>query len=180
MAENLGIGSRIQHPKYGKGVVVDVEPEFYNIWFKEEDSARAIARSFEGMQVLEKTASDVVPITIEDIKRAMTELIDERSDWQGIVPTLATKWKNGNLILKPYDPTLQPKEIPIETFFHKIVMLRDRLRVMEQKINAHPKFSDEDKVELQQYITRIYGSLTTFNLLFKETDEQFKGSGGDK
>ncbi len=177
---NLGIGSRIQHPKYGRGVVVDVEPEFYNIWFKEEDAARSIARSFDGLEVLAKTDSEAVPITLDDIKQAMAELIDERSDWQGIVPALAAKWQNGILILKPYDPSLQSKEIPVETFFHKIVMLRDRLRVMEQKINAHPKFTDEDKVELQQYITRIYGSLTTFNLLFKDTDEQFKGTGGEK
>ena len=176
---NLGIGSRIQHPKYGKGVVVDIEPEFYNIWFKEEDASRSIARSFEGMEILEKTASDVPPITIADIKSALAELIEERSDWQELVE-LAGKWNRGILILKPEDPGLQPKEIPIETFFHKIVMLRDRLRVMEQKVNAHPKFTDEDKVELQQYITRIYGSLTTFNVLFKNPDQQFKGSGGDK
>lgn len=176
---DLGIGSRIQHPKYGKGVVVDIEPEFYNIWFKEEDASRSIARSFEGMEILEKTASDVVPITIADIKSALAELIEERSDWQELVE-LAGKWNRGILILKPEDPGLQPKEVPIETFFHKIVMLRDRLRVMEQKVNAHPKFTDEDKVDLQQYITRIYGSLTTFNVLFKNPDQQFKGSGGDK
>lgn len=171
---NLGIGSRVQHPKYGKGIVVDLEPEFYNIWFKEDGEARSIARSFEGLEVLEKTESDIPPITIEDIKAAVSELIEERSDWQEVV-TLASKWNRGTMILKPEDPSLQPKEVPIETFFHKIVMLRDRLRVMEQKINAHPKFTDEDKVELQQYITRIYGSLTTFNVLFKDNEQQFKG-----
>jgi hypothetical protein len=178
MEQNLGIGSRIQHPKFGKGVVVDIDPEFYTIWFKEISDSKSIAKDFTGMEVLEKTAGDFVPITIDDIKQAMLEIIDERSDLQEVV-SLAPKWNNGTLIMKPQDSSLQPKEVPIETFFHKIVMLRDRLRVMEQKINAHPKFTDEDKVDLQQYISRIYGSLTTFNVLFKYTDDQFKGTGKD-
>lgn len=176
---NLGVGSRIQHPKYGKGVVVEIDAEFYTIWFRDGGESRSIARSYEGMEVLEKTEGETVSITIEDIKRAITEVVDERSDLQEVVQ-LGGKWNRGVLIMKPDDPTLQSKEIPIETFFHKIVMLRDRLRVMEQKVNAHSKLTDEDKVELQQYISRIYGSLTTFNVLFKYTEDQFKGTGGEK
>jgi hypothetical protein len=94
-----------------------------------------------------------------------------------IVP-LATRWRRGTMILKPGDTTLQSKEVPIETFFHKIVMVRDRLRVMEQKINAHKVMEEDEKIDLQQYITSIYGSLTTFNVLFKETHHQFKGASG--
>lgn len=176
---NLGVGSRIEHPKYGKGVVVDMDSEFYSIWFKDGNDTRGIARDFAGLTVLEKTSADVVPITLDDIKRAIREVVDEKSDLQEIVP-LASKWNRGTLIFKPSDSSLQGKEIPIETFFHKIVMLRDRLRVMEQFINAHKVLTDEDKVDLQQYITRIYGSLTTFNILFKNVEEQFKGTGGDK
>ena len=91
---------------------------------------------------------------------------------------IGQRWKQGTMILKPGDPTLASKEVPIETFFHKIVMVRDRLRVMEQKINANKVMADDEKVDLQQYITAIYGSLTTFNVLFKETHHQFKGMSG--
>jgi hypothetical protein len=173
---NLGVGSRIEHPKYGKGVIVDMDTEFYSIWFKDGNSTRGIARDFGGMTVLEKTAVDIIPITLDDIKRAISEVVEEKSDLQEIVP-LANRWNDGMLIIKSADANIQAKEVPIETFFHKIVMLRDRLRVMEQKVNAHSKLTDEEKIELQQYISRIYGSLTTFNVLFKHTDDQFKGTG---
>lgn len=88
---------------------------------------------------------------------------------------LGDKWNGGTLVLKPGDDGLASKELPIETFFHKIVMVRDRLRVREQNINSHKVLSDEEKVNLQQYITRIYGSLTTFNVLFASKDDHFVG-----
>ncbi|NJK95279.1 MAG: hypothetical protein HC905_10510 [Bacteroidales bacterium] len=98
---------------------------------------------------------------------------------QEVVP-IAEKFIGGKLIIQPANTSLQSKEIPVEMFFHKIVMLRDRLRVLEQNINSHTKLTDEDKVNLQQYITRIYGSLTTFNILFRDKEHNFVGSGGDK
>lgn len=92
------------------------------------------------------------------------------------VPPMAAKWEGGTVRMVPHDPALQPKELPIDTLFHKVVMVRDRLRTLEQKLNAHPKLSDAEKVEMQHYITRSYGSLTSFNILFREKGDQFVGA----
>jgi DUF438 domain-containing protein len=147
----------------------------YTIWFQDGNNTRDIDREFDGLIVLEKEMLDVDPITITDIEKAIRNVIEDKSDIQEIVD-IGARWEKGTLILKPADDSLQAKEVPIETFFHKIVMVRDRLRVLEQNINSHKVLSDAEKVDLQQYITRIYGSLTTFNILFKNTEEQFKGA----
>ena len=115
-------------------------------------------------------------ISFTEAEKSLTKIL---MAWSGMGPTveLGDKWDNGTMILKPYDDNLQSKEIPIATFFHKIVMVRDRIRVMEQRINSS-KLTDEAKVNLQQYITRIYGSLTTFNVLFKYKKDHFSGERG--
>jgi hypothetical protein len=175
MSTQLGIGSRVDHQHFGKGVVVDTASEFHIIWFKSQQGTKSIAKDYEGLKTIEEVEAEPAgPITIADIEQALSNILDQRLNDMQMVP-IAQRWKRGNMILKPGDPTLQSKEISIETFFHKIVMVRDRLRVMEQKINAHKVMEDDEKVELQQYITAIYGSLTTFNVLFKETHHQFKG-----
>ena len=92
---------------------------------------------------------------------------------------LAAKWEGGVVQLIPGKSELQGKELSIDIFFHKVVMIRDRLRTLEQKINAHPKLSDTEKVEMQQYITRVYGSLTSFNVLFRDRGDQFVGAKGE-
>ncbi len=111
-----------------------------------------------------------------ELKEAIREVLNE----EGIIGTteLSGRWIGGEVIMQPADLALQAKVIPADVFFHKIVMIRDRLRVMEQKINASKKMDDAEKVELQQYITKIYGTLTTFNVLFKEEDDKFRGDSG--
>lgn len=174
----LGIGSRVEHPNFGRGVVVDMGTEFNNIWFKSANAVRSIGKNFEGLRILsavEKSEATGV-VNMADLEFMLHKILDDRTDISDKVQ-LGNKWQGGMMTLKPFEEGMLSKEIPIETFFHKIVMVRDRLRVMEQQINAHKVLTDEEKVDLQQYITRIYGSLTTFNVLFKNTEDQFKGSG---
>jgi hypothetical protein len=179
MSTQLGIGSRVDHQHFGKGVVVDTASEFYIIWFKSQQGTKSISKDYPELKTLEEVeaTSGNGNITIADIEEALSNILDQRLHDTQMVP-IGPRWKRGNIILKPGDPTLASKDVPIDTFFHKIVMVRDRLRVMEQKINAHKVMTDDEKVDLQQYITAVYGSLTTFNVLFKETHHQFKGAVG--
>jgi hypothetical protein len=172
---NYTIGTRLEHPAFGKGVIIDNEDEFlYTIYFSEHGE-KEISKAFEGMLVVKLVEKDHSGVALDDIERVLAKIIlpltEPLEDCK-----IADRYKGGKLIMQPEDTSLQSKEMDIETFFHKIVMTRDRLRVMEQKVNAS-NLSDTDKVELQQYITRIYGSLTTFNVLFKYKEDQFKGTG---
>lgn len=175
----LGIGSRVEHPHFGRGVIVDVSSELYTIWFKSQHGTKSINKEFELkiIEAIEGGGASAGGITLSDIEEALDNILERRLHEMQLVP-MANKWNSGTLILKPADESLQIKEIPIEGFFHKIVMVRDKLRLIEQKINSHKVLTDEEKVDLQQYITGIYGSLTTFNVLFRETHHQFKGVGG--
>lgn len=169
----LGIGSRINHATYGFGVVTNVTAKHYWVTFQ-TDGLETIEVD-EEFEVIEACEDDVDTVSFYEVEKSLREILQRFSDITEIVP-LADKYKNGTMVLQPADPTLAVKEIPINTFWHKIVMLRDRLRVMEQKINSS-ELDDQSKIDLQQYITRIYGSLTTFNVLFASKDQQFKGSG---
>jgi len=176
MAENiLGIGSRLKHPQFGKGVIIQVRSDAYEITFIDHGT-RIIQRDFPGLEVIEFVEVTSEMVTYEKIEKSLIRVLHRFSDIQEVVP-LGSKWTGGKLLLVPSDPGLKEKEVPMEAFFHKIVMVRDRLRVLEQKINSS-ELTDEVKVELQQYITRIYGSLTTFNVLFKNKDDQFAGERG--
>ncbi|TAD83894.1 MAG: hypothetical protein EAY75_14165 [Bacteroidetes bacterium] len=172
----LGVGTRLQHTKHGPGVIVGVRYATYLITF-----------IHQGTLEIEKDDPDLDDIIAENItpelettSQVEQSLLQILRQWNGFgeVVTIADRYKSGLLLLQPADKSLKAKELPIEVFFHKIVMLRDRLRVLEQNINAHKTLSEDDKINLQQYITRIYGTLTTFNILFKHKQHQFVGEGG--
>lgn len=170
-----GIGSRLEHPQYGEGIVAGESPNGLRVAFFGKG---IIEIPDEGIQWLEKVQPQEQMIDPYDLRYTLKKVLEEFSDLSEPV-LLGERWKKGTLILQPADRSLKPKEIPVETFFHKIVMLRDRLRVLEQKINAHKALEDSEKVEMQQYITRIYGSLTTFNVLFRFSHDQFVGEKGE-
>lgn len=179
METTLGIGSRVDHPHFGRGVIVDISSELYIIWFKSQNGTKSINKEFDlkVIEAQEDSGGSGNGVTLTDIEQALENILERRLHEAEMVP-MGNKWNNGILIMKPGSDELQAKELPIETFFHKIVMVRDRLRLIEQKINAHKGLTDEEKVDMQQYITGIYGSLTSFNVMFKETHHQFKGSSG--
>lgn len=172
----LGIGTRLQHSQYGPGVIVVVKYATYQISFINH----GIKEIDKNDTHLEEIIPENVTAEIETTSEMEKSLLKILRLWGGLtehVP-LGDRWQKGMMLLQPADKTLKPKEIPVEDFFHKIVMLRDRLRVLEQQINAHKVLSDEDKVNMQQYITRIYGSLTTFNVLFRNKEQWFVGEKG--
>ncbi len=177
MNKILGIGSRIDHPEYGKGVVTNVDSKMYWITFI-EGGLETIPLD-DDFEVIEASDDDLDTVSFYEVEKSLRDILKKWSDASEIVP-IADKYKGGTLILQPKDPGLANKEVPINTFFHKIVMLRDRLRVMEQKINSSKVLEAQDKIDLQQYITRCYGSLTTFNVLFKNNSQHFKGESSKK
>jgi hypothetical protein len=172
----LGIGSRVSHSKYGKGVIIGIHAMTYTIMFIEEGEVD-LPKNDQDIMIIEKIDPDEDGVSLWDVEQMLMRILRKWSDITEVV-AIGDRWKGGNMVLQPKDKGLQAKEIPIEQFFHKIVMLRDRLRVMEQKINASKNLEADEKVELQQYITRIYGTLTTFNVMFKHKEDNFVGEGG--
>ncbi len=173
---SLGIGSRLRHPDFGEGILMKISLDYFTISFF-NIGVKEISRMFEGIELIEAIEPEADAISFDSVEMILSTLLMKWADVQEIV-AIAPKYIGGVMLLQPADKTLKPKDIAISAFFHKIVLLRDRLRVLEQKINAHAKLSAEEKVEMQQYITRIYGSLTTFNVLFKNAGEQFVGEKG--
>ncbi|HPE75119.1 MAG TPA: hypothetical protein PLC80_03485 [Draconibacterium sp.] len=173
--EELTVGSRVDHPRYGEGIVSKNNLTAYEIFFERGGKIEITKRNTDLTVITRNEDAPKSGISVKELEKVITYVLDQYASLNEVVP-LGERWIGGTMILQPANPNLQPKEIPIETFFHKIVMLRDRLRVLEQNINSHSVLTDEEKVDLQQYITRIYGSLTTFNILFSEKEHYFVGA----
>lgn len=172
--EELAVGTRVDHPRYGEGIVSKSHLAVYEIFFERGGKIELTKYNPDLRVIAEPENKPRTGLTLAEVEEAISFVLDKYQAITQIVK-IGDKWKGGSLIMKPANPDLQSKEVPVETFFHKIVMVRDRLRVLEQNINSHPNLTDEEKVEIQQYITRAYGSLTTFNILFAEKDDYFVG-----
>jgi hypothetical protein len=170
-ATTLGIGSRVKHASFGEGVVIRLHAAAYDICFMTY-GIKSVGKDYDRFDIIEAIEPESA-VTFSEAEKSLIRILKTWVDVTEVVP-LGDRWQGGNLILQPKDPSQKAKEMPIETFFHKIVMTRDRLRVMEQRINAS-NLPSEEKVNLQQYITRIYGSLTSFNVLFQHKAHQFVG-----
>lgn len=182
--DQIKIGAKVEHPQFGIGVVTRTTLTSTRVFFMNRGD-KEIANTFKGLKLIEPGevgdsgggSGGGSQISLADLEKVFTGVLKRYADFPELVE-LGDKWKRGLMILKPGSPDLRPKEIPIDAFFHKIVLIRDRLRVLEQRINSSDNLDDEEKVGLQQYITRIYGSLTTFNVLFKHKEQQFVGERG--
>lgn len=168
----LGVGSRVKHPAYGDGVVIRLHAVAYDICFSLY-GIKLVGKDYDKMEIVEAIPAED-PVSFSPAEKSLIKILRTYLDGMEEVP-IGDRWEGGTLILQPADKGLKAKELPIEDFFHKIVMTRDRLRVLEQRINSNAQLSDAEKVNLQQYITKIYGSLTTFNVLFRYKEHYFTG-----
>ena len=178
--ESLHIGMAVLHPEHGLGNVKSINEHTAEIVFN--DGLKTIAPEAAGLEPAEAqvTFSGLTAPLAELVEQAARAVVRELGlePADQVVELLGQRWHSGKLVMQPADSAVQSKEVPLEVFFHKIVMIRNNLRVLEQKINSHEQLSDAEKVEMQQYITRCYGSLTTFNILFKSRADQFGGASG--
>ena len=174
---DLRPGLQVLHPQYGLGEVKVLTEKTAEVLFNDgrktltEELVAEIkpAEPLAKLEGLEKPLRDLIAEVVDTTVGKLNLKVDHDE----FTPQLAPRWVGGKVVLHPNDVTLATKEIELEVFFRKIVLVRDYLRVLEQKINAHPKLNDAERIELQYYITKSYGSLTTFNLLFKEKEQTF-------
>ncbi|HXG48046.1 MAG TPA: hypothetical protein VNO52_10515 [Methylomirabilota bacterium] len=176
--QSLHVGMKVRHPQYGVGVVKTIGESTAEVRF--DEGVRTVAPEAAGLEPAEPQVaitglSQPLASFVQETAQAVVRALGLEKP-EAVTHELGVRWHRGKMVLHPADPALQTKEVPLDVFFHKIVMMRNQLRVLEQKINAHEKLSDAEKVEMQQYITRCYGSMTTFNVLFRDKEGQFSGS----
>lgn len=177
--DDLSVGMKVKHVQYGEGIVQKVSNADASVLFGN------VIRTVDPDLI--ELPSSAAPAAPPESQPSWQELIESTVETTlrkigvenptSTVHELGNRWQNGKLVLHPADPTLQTKEVPLEIFFHKIVGVRNQLRVLEQKINSNEKLTSAEKFDMQQYISRCYGSLTTFNLLFKDKEDQFSSKG---
>ena len=173
--DNLPVGTRVSHEKYGEGIISQNNALTYKIIFVRGGELEFSKEAVQ-LEVVEanEVEDDTPRLNVREFKQVLKQLLTEYNGIEHKVE-LGKKWQGGTMTLQPANKDLAPKEMPVETFFHKIVMMRDRLRVLEQNINSSNSLTDEEKVNLQQYISRIYGSMTSFNVLFADKEDYFVG-----
>ena len=190
MYQRFEVGSKVYSAQYGAGEVLAVEgvgdAEKLTVRF-DRAGERQLMTAFSVIEPqndprISETVGRAAPaspvLTTDMLKEALREVLIEEYGPREM--KMLDRWKGGSLIMRPSRGGQKEKEVSLDDFFHKIVMVRDRLRVLEQKLNSHPGLSNADKVELHQYITRIYGSLTTFNILFADREDWFVGQKGEQ
>jgi hypothetical protein len=170
----FGLGTIVKHRDFGRGRVVAYDEGRYVIVFPGGD-ARTVAFTFDGLEAPDGAGDPELDRIVQAVRGVLGD-----HGWLDVDLELGKRWVGGTLRLVPAREDGQAKDVPIETFLKKLVGIRDRLRVLEQKVNGHDKLSDAEKLELQQYVTRCYGSLTTFNLLFRDERDRFVGEKGER
>lgn len=165
---------KVVSPRHGNGVVSAISQTSVEVDFGDQRRTIPADEELHPAEPLVSTTGLDVPLP-DYIRQIVGAVLRELGleKHEEVVEGLASRWRGGMLVLQPADPTLQTKELTLQTFFHKIVMMRNNLRVLEQKVNSSDKLDEAEKIELQQYITRCYGSMTTFNALFREKSDQF-------
>jgi hypothetical protein len=167
----FGLGTIVRHRDFGRGRIVAYDDDRYVILFPGGD-AKTVAFAFEGLEAQDGLGDP----ELDRIAQAVRHVLGDHG-WLDVDLELGKRWVGGTLRLVPGREDAQVKDVPIEMFLKKLVGIRDRLRALEQKINTHPSLGAEEKLELQGYITRCYGSLTTFNVLFGNRVSWFVGQG---